>query len=381
MKNIYLLGATGSIGTQVLDVISELGGYRIMSISIGRNIERGIEIIKNFSPEYVSVLEKEDAERLKALFPNLDIGYGEASITNAATYSSEPGLLINAVVGMVGLLPTIAAIKKRRDILLANKETLVVAGDIITSLVNKYQVKLMPIDSEHSAILQCLQGRSNSEVKRIIITASGGSFRELSRAELANVTIADALKHPNWSMGKKITIDSATMVNKGLEVIEAHYLFGIDYDRIETVIHPESIIHSMVEFQDNSLIAQLSIPDMRIPIQYALTHPHKLPMRSQAIDFKTLSQLNFMSMDFKRFPLLMLAYQVGKRAGNLPVVYNSSNEVAVELFLNGEISFLEIEQIIFDAVESVDYQPSPSIDEIIAIATKTRKTILDKYRK
>lgn len=381
MKNLYLLGATGSIGTQVLDVVRNLDGFKIKSISVGRNINLAVEIIKEFSPEYVSVIEKKDKELLSDLFPNLLIGYGEESIVSAATYSCEPGLLINAVVGMVGLLPTIAAIKKGRDILLANKETLVVAGDIITKLVKQYGVNLLPIDSEHSAIFQCLQGHDPNDVSKLIITASGGSFRDKSRKDLEHVTLADALKHPNWSMGKKITIDSATMVNKGLEIIEAHHLFGVDYDNIDAIIHPESIIHSMVEYRDNSVIAQLSIPDMRIPIQYALTYPKKLTMNTKQIDFTLLNKLTFKKMDMERFPLISLAYKVGKLAGNMPTVYNSSNEVAVELFLNGEINFLDIEKIIIEAVNNATYIASPAIEEIITTATKIKTSILDKYRK
>lgn len=379
MKNIYLLGATGSIGTQVLDVVRNLKDFKIKSISVGRNIDLTVKIIDEFKPEYVSVIDEENQIQLAQKYPDIEFGYGEESIVSAASYSDEDGLVVNAVVGMVGLLPTIAGIKKRRDILLANKETLVVAGEIITNLVKEYNVRLLPIDSEHSAIFQCIQGSNTKDVKRLIITASGGSFRDLSRLDLEKVTLAEALNHPNWSMGQKITIDSATMVNKGLEVIEAHYLFGVDYAFIDTVIHPESIIHSMVEFNDNSIIAQMSNPNMKIPIQYALTYPNKLHMDTEAINFSKLSKITFKEMDYLRFPMIKLAYEVGIKAGNLPTVYNMSNEVAVGLFLKGRISFLEIENIITEAVMNADYIKSASIKDIIKTAYKTKEMILSKY--
>lgn len=265
-KNIFLLGATGSIGTQVLDVVRSLNNIRVLSMAFGKNIKLGEKLIAEFKPEYVSTLDFDDMNYLKSLFPEISFGYGEEGLVKAATYSDSPGVIVNAIVGMAGLKPTVAGIKKNRDILLANKETLVVAGEIIKSLLKVYNVELIPIDSEHSAIYQCLQTGKKEDVSKVIITASGGSFRNLSRSELNNVCLEDALNHPNWKMGNKITIDSATMVNKGLEVIEAHFLFDLDYDQIETIIHPESIVHSLVEFKDNSLIAQLSLP------RYALTN-------------------------------------------------------------------------------------------------------------
>ena len=260
--------------------------------------------------------------------------------------------MINSVVGMVGLAPTIEAIKIKRNILLANKETLVVGGEIINKLKKQYGVSIIPIDSEHSAILQCIEGSNKKDINRLIITASGGAFRDKTREELKDVTIDDALNHPNWNMGKKITVDCATMVNKGLEVMEAHYLFDIDYDHIDTIIHRESIIHSMVEFNDNSVLACLSNPDMRLPISYALYYPRKVRNSfSRKLDFDTLTKLSFRKMDKDRFPCLALAYKVGKMSGIMPTVFNSANEVATKLFVEKRINFLEIEDIIFDCVD------------------------------
>lgn len=379
--NIFLLGATGSIGTQVLEVIRNDVNYTLISISVGHNIAKAREIIREFHPQYVSVQEEKDFKKLQSEFLDITFGYGEESLITAATYGECGGSLINAVVGMVGLKPTIAAINKHRNILLANKETLVVAGDIITKLAKEKGVALIPIDSEHSAILQCLAGREKEEIKKIIITASGGTFRDKRRDELCHVRLEDVLKHPNWHMGKKITIDSATMVNKGLEVIEAHHLFGVDYENIQTIIHYESIIHSMVEFVDNSIMAQLATPDMRIPIQYALTYPHKKPSKlNNSFDWQSLSLLHFKEMDYERFPCLSLAYTVGKQGGIMPTVFNASNEAAVSLFIDGKIEFLDIEKIIWDAVNKAKNVINPSIDDIINTEREIKKQIFEKYR-
>lgn len=380
MKKIFLLGATGSIGSQVLDVIRGNEDFSLQSISVGRNISLCEKIIDEFHPCFVSVMYESDMTSLQNKYPKIEFGFGEAGLIKAATYGSQSGLLINAVVGFYGLKPTIEAIKKRRDILLANKETLVVAGDIIKKLVKNYEVNLIPIDSEHSAIHQCIKSGNRKDVSKIIITASGGSFRHLTREELHNVSIKEALNHPNWSMGAKITIDSATMVNKGLEVIEAHHLFDIDYDQIETVIHPESIIHSMVEFQDTSIIAQMSIPDMRVPIQYALYYPEKkYNQKFKKIDFNDLHSISFRPMDYNRFPALALAYQVGKMGGIMPTIYNAANEVAVNLFLENKIKFLDIEKIIFQTVESANNIINPTIEEIIKTDQDIRYHLFQKY--
>lgn len=378
MKNLCLLGATGSIGTQVLEILREYKIYRLKSISFGKNIKLGTKIIEEFQPEYVSVISETDMTALQKKFPEIKFGFGEESLITAATYAE--GTLVNALVGMVGVKPTIAAIKKGMRILLANKETLVVAGEIINRLLQEHHTELVPIDSEHSALFQCLQSGSKKEVNRLIITASGGAFRNRTRLELKDISVAEALKHPNWEMGPKITIDSATMVNKGLEVIEAHYLFGIDYDRIETIIHPESIIHGMVEYNDKSVIAQLSLPDMRLPIQYALMYPEKLPNpKFRSLDLSELSTLTFKKMDFERFPALRMAYRAGKAGGLAPAVFNAANEVAVSLFLKGKIKFLEIEDIIEEALETFENQANPTLDEILAADNKVRTCILEKY--
>jgi len=381
MKNLMLLGATGSIGSQVLDIIREYKDeYQLKSIAFGKNINKAIAIIDEFKPEYVAVDRYEDYLILKEKFPNIAFGYGEEGLINAATYLNEKGYLINAVVGMIGLKPTVAAIQKGHDILLANKETLVVAGEIITKLVKEYNVNLIPIDSEHSTIYQCLLGQSKEDLSRIIITASGGAFRDKKRSELENVTVNDALKHPNWKMGAKITIDSATMVNKGLEVIEAHFLFGLDYEKIETVLHKESIIHSLVEYNDGAIIAGLSYPDMRIPIAYALSTPRRKDLSFiKKMDFKTFFNLTFAPMDFERFPLLRLAYEVGKMGGIMPMVYNTANEIAVQLFLDGKIKFLEIDEIINYAVKETKNILNPSLDEILEYDKLLRKELQAKF--
>ena len=375
-----LLGATGGIGSQVLEILRESKEYNLKSIAVGKNIKKAIEIINEFNPEFVSLQTKEDMEKLQAMYPNIQFGYGDTGLIQVATYLKEKGYLINSIVGMVGLKPTVAAIKAGHDILLANKETLVVAGNIIMDLVKKHNVRLIPIDSEHSTIFQCMMGERREDVSRIIITASGGSFRDKNRSELKDVTVEDALKHPNWQMGAKITIDSATMVNKGLEVIEAHYLFDLDYDKIETVIHPESIIHSMVEYNDGSIIAGLSYPDMRIPIAYALSTPKRNNYSFiEKMNFKKLFSLNFKPMDYNRYPLIKLAYEVGEMGGIMPLVYNTANEVAVRLFLNRKIKFLEIDEIINYAVNNTENINNPTLDDILKYDQILRRDLENKF--
>lgn len=385
MKNIYLLGATGSIGRQTIEVLQLLNdSYRLVSICFGNKLKEALEIINEFKPKLVCTSNLENYNYIKENYPNIDLYYGDEGLVKAATckyYEDGEDIVINSLVGMIGLTPTIEAIKLKRTILLANKETLVVGGKIITKLVKEYNTKLIPIDSEHSAIFQCLEGRKKEEVNKLIITASGGAFREFSRDQLENVTIDDALKHPNWRMGKKITVDCATMVNKGLEVIEAHYLFDIDYDNIETVIHKESIIHSMVEYKDNSIIAQMGKPDMRIPIQYAITYPNKIKYNlDSGLSFKDLNSLTFKEMDFNRFPMLALAYKVGKMGGIMPAVFNASNEEAVKLFCENKIKFLEIENIIIDSVNKTKNILSPTLNQILEVDKKVREDIINKYK-
>ena len=294
MKNISILGATGSIGIQSLDVIkNNPHKFKLNSISIGENITKLREILKHFSPELVCLKNKDDFERMHTEYPNIKFTYGNEGLLEIATFNKSD-TIINSLVGNIGLLPTIYAIESHKNIALANKETLVTAGHIINKKIKQYNVELIPLDSEHSAIFQCLNGKTHEDIKNIILTASGGSFRDKTREELKNVTIEDALKHPNWSMGAKITIDSATMANKGLEIIEAHFLFNVDYQNIKVILHRESIIHSMVEFNDSSIIAQLGTPDMRVPIQYALTYPDRIQNKNfKPLNFEEISSLNF----------------------------------------------------------------------------------------
>lgn len=384
MKNIYLLGATGSIGKQTIEVLRTLDdSYRLVSMSFNNNLEVAEKIILEFNPKLVCTSNEFNYNYLKNKYNNIRIVFGESGLIEAATckfYDDGDDVVINSVVGMIGLVPTIEAIKLERTILLANKETLVVGGEIITELLEKYNSKLIPIDSEHSAILQCLEGRKREEIKKLIITASGGAFRDLTREQLNNVTIDDALKHPNWLMGKKITVDCATMVNKGLEVIEAHFLFGIPYENIETIIHKESIIHSMVEFKDKTIIAQMGKPDMRVPIQYAITYPNKKNyVLDESLDLNKLFNLTLKQMDFERYPLLKLAYEVGKLGGVKPTIFNASNEEAVNLFINKKIKFLEIETIIIDSVNKFGNIVSPTLDQILKIDKEVREYVRNKY--
>jgi len=376
LKNISLLGATGSIGRQTLDIIRQHSDYfRLSSFSAGRNIEETRKIIKEFSPKFVSVLEKDDALRLKGEFPFVQFVYGEKGLTETALFS-ESDTVVNAVMGSVGLIPTLEAIKAGKTIALANKETLVTAGHLVMRAAQKYHVDILPVDSEHSAIFQCLQGENSQNVARLILTASGGSFRDRTREELRHVTREEALNHPNWSMGAKITIDSATMMNKGLEVIEAHWLFRMPYEQIDVILHRESIIHSMVEYQDHSVIAQLGTPDMRVPIQYALTYPERLPLPvTKRLNLAAIGSLHFEEVDFDRFRCLAFAYEAGKAGGSMPTVLNAANEVAVKAFLDGKISFLKIEELIGKALEWHTLIKDPDLESIQCIDRETRRFI------
>jgi len=351
-KRVTVLGSTGSIGTQTLDVIAnDREQYEIEGLAVGNNIELLLQQAKLFQPKQVCVASKEAADEVKLHLPaSTKIYYGEQGLIEIAA-AGQADMVVTAIVGSRGLGATLAAIRAGKAVGLANKETLVTAGHLVMSLAQDRGVPVLPIDSEHSAIFQCLNGESRSSIKRITLTASGGSFRDRTRDELAHVTVEQALKHPNWSMGAKITIDSATMANKGLEVIEARWLYDIDYDDIGVVIHPESIIHSYVEFEDHSVMAQLGLPDMRVPIQYALTYPERRPTPTGRLDLVKQGTLNFREMDEERYPMMKLAYAAGRAAGTATTVFNAANEVAVARFLRGEIGFLDIERVVESVLE------------------------------
>jgi 1-deoxy-D-xylulose-5-phosphate reductoisomerase len=346
-KKISILGSTGSIGTQSLDVIAhDRDSYQIEALSAGSNIALLLEQIKQFQPKKVSVATKALADELMSYISHTtQVFYGEAGLIEIAA-STDADFVISALVGSQGLSPTLAAIAAGKNIGLANKETLVTAGHLVTDMMIKHGVSLLPIDSEHSAIFQCLNGESRAQVSKIVLTASGGSFRDRTREQLKGVTVEEALRHPNWAMGAKVTIDSATMVNKGLEVMEAHWLFQLPYEHIEVMLHPQSIIHSMVEFVDYSVMAQLGNPDMRVPIQYALTYPDRYPTPTKPLKLTEIGTLQFREMDYERYPCLHMAFEAGKQGGSAPTVFNAANEVAVARFLAGEITFLQIEEII-----------------------------------
>lgn len=376
MKTISLLGATGSIGTQTLDVLREHPGeFTLAAMSVGKNIDLARKMIIEFQPELVSVQEYQDCVTLRTEFPDTKFTFGEEGLIEVAAYYKSD-ILVNAVLGSVGLQPTLQAIEGGKTIAIANKETLVTAGHLVMEAAKRNNVPLLPVDSEHSAIFQALQGEKEKNIERLIITASGGSFRDKSRQELENVTVEEALNHPNWSMGAKITIDSATMMNKGLEVIEAHWLFTMPYEKIDVLLHKESIIHSMIEFHDSSIIAQLGTPDMRVPIQFALTYPDRLPLSSsKRLDLAKVGKLHFQEMDVKRFRCLQFAYDAGKTGGTMPTVLNAANEVAVAAFLEGKIRFLQIEDLIekaLDAHHSVEY---PSLQLIQEVDKETRQFV------
>jgi 1-deoxy-D-xylulose-5-phosphate reductoisomerase len=376
LKLISLLGATGSIGQQTLDVIMQHPNeFKLVAMSVGKNINLARKIITSHHPELVAIADKAECDLLKAEFPKIKFTYGEEGLTEVATYS-KAHVLVNAVLGSVGLYPTLQAIEAKKTIAIANKETLVTAGHLVMEAAQKNGVRLLPVDSEHSAIFQALQGENAKNIERLILTASGGSFRDKTRSELEGVTVSEALNHPNWSMGAKITIDSATMMNKGLEVIEAHWLFSIAYDNISVLLHKESIIHSMIEFHDSSIMAQLGTPDMRVPIQYALTYPDRLPLyNSNRLNLAEVGQLHFKEMDFERFRCLAFAYEAGKIGGTLPSVLNAANEVAVAGFLEGRIKFLEIEELIEKAMLEHQTIQNPSLSIIQEVDSETRKFV------
>lgn len=375
MKYISLLGATGSIGEQTLDVISQHPDkFKLKAMTFGRNIAKAIPIIERFQPEFVGCVDEETYHMLKnhSFAYDVKLAAGDEANIEAATYDAVD-VVVNALVGSVGLVPTLKAIEQKKTIALANKETLVTAGHIVKEYAKTYDVSLLPVDSEHSAIFQCLQGEQAKNIERLIVTASGGSFRDKKRTELEGVTVEEALNHPNWSMGAKITIDSATMMNKGLEVIEAHWLFDIPYEQIDVLLHKESIIHSMVEFHDKSVMAQLGTPDMRVPIQYALTYPDRAPLQeAKSLNLWEIGQLNFQKADFDRYRCLHFAYESGKIGGTMPAVLNAANEMAVDAFLKGKVTFLQIEELIEKALIRHHVISTPSLQDIHEVDKDTR---------
>ncbi|MFQ9922580.1 MAG: 1-deoxy-D-xylulose-5-phosphate reductoisomerase [Beduini sp.] len=377
MKTLSVLGVTGSIGMQTVDVVKNHPDlFQVIGVSAGHNIKKLIEVIETVHPKYVCVMDQKDAQQLQSQYPSLTIYYGDKGLIKIATLE-EISLVLNAVVGFVGMVPTIEAIKKHKDIALANKETLVVGGHIITRLVKEYGVQLLPVDSEHSAIFQSLNGEKHSQIHKLMITASGGSFRDKTRDELVGVTKKEALCHPNWSMGAKITIDSATMFNKGFEVIEAKWLFDMDYDDIIVYIHPESIIHSMVEYNDTAIIAQLGTPDMRLPIQYALTYPDRFEIsNAKRLHLDEIGALHFREPDLDRYRALRLSFEAGRKGGSMPCVLNGANEQAVSLFLNDQIEFLQIEELVESALKDHQWVEDPTIEELLEIDHWAREHVL-----
>lgn len=380
MKKISLLGSTGSIGTQTLEVVREHGDIQVVALAAGTRIEELAKQIREFRPKLACVATKEGASELKLLVSdmNVKIVYGSQGLIEAATLDLTD-MVVTAVVGMMGIVPTIEAIKAHKDIALANKETLVTAGHIIMKLAKEHRVSIYPVDSEHSAIFQCLHGENKKELDKILLTASGGPFRGKNAEFLRTVQLEDALKHPNWSMGKKITVDSATMVNKGLEVIEAQWLFNIPFDKIQVIVQPQSIIHSMVQFIDGSILAQMGNPDMRIPIQYALYYPNRRNLDIKPLDLYELGQITFEKPDIETFKGLAYAYKAVKKGGNVPTVFNAANEYAVRCFLNKKITFLQIYDMIEYAMSVIPFIDNPNIEQILETEQSVYER-LDHYR-
>ena len=380
MRTIAIIGSTGSIGTQTLDVVRANADIRIGALAAGNNIELLEKQVREFKPALVSVQSKDKADALRIALSdfNCKIVYGMDGLIAVATY--EPAeLVVTAIVGMIGIRPTIEAIKAGKDIALANKETLVTAGHLIMKLAEEYHVRILPVDSEHSAIFQCLHGERENKIAKLLITASGGPFLGNTREELKDVTVEDALKHPNWSMGRKITIDSATLVNKGLEVIEARWLFDVMPEDIEVVVQPQSIIHSMVEFEDGAIKAQLGTADMRLPIQYALYYPHRRYLAGDRLDFAKLGQITFEEPDMETFLGLPMAIQASREGGSMPTVFNAANELAVKKFLHREIRFLDIYDIIGQAMERHIKIEHPQLEDILAVENETYQWIESRW--
>ena len=380
MKTIAVLGSTGSIGTQTLEVARANGDLKIAALAAGRNVKLLESQIREFSPRVVAVWEEKAARELKTTISDLDVKIvtGMDGLIEISTLP-EVEVLVTAIVGMIGIRPTVEAIKAGKDIALANKETLVTAGHIIMPLAKEHGVKILPVDSEHSAIFQSLNGEQHGQIDKLLITASGGPFRGRKRADLEQVKVEDALKHPNWAMGQKITIDSATLVNKGLEVMEAKWLFGVDLDQIEVVVQPQSVIHSMVQFVDGAVIAQLGTPDMKLPIQYALYYPDRRYLAGERLDFAKLGQITFEKPDMETFLGLPLALKASREGGSMPTVFNAANERAVSKFLHREIGFTDIYQIIIESMEQHKSIRQPTIEEILDTEKATYEFIESRW--
>ena len=380
MKKIAILGSTGSIGTQTLEVVRANKDIEVTALAAGSNIDLLEKQIREFSPKMVAVWNEEKAKELKDRVRDLDIRV-ESGMDGLLAVATEPEaeIVVTAVVGMIGIRPTIAAMNAGKDIALANKETLVTAGHIIMPLAKEKNVRILPVDSEHSAIFQSLNGESGNKIHKILLTASGGPFRGRTREQMKDVRVEDALKHPNWTMGRKITIDSSTMVNKGLEVMEARWLFGVEMDQVQVVVQPQSVIHSMVEYEDGAVIAQLGTPDMKLPIQYALYYPERRFLAGDRLDFAKLAQITFEAPDFENFHGLSLAYKAGRRGGTLPTVFNAANERAVQKFLDREIDYLTITDMIEAAMEHHTVRENPTVEEILAAEQETYDFIESRW--
>ena len=380
MKKIAILGSTGSIGTQTLEVVRANKDIEVTALAAGSNIDLLEKQIREFSPKIAAVWNEEKAKELKDRVRDLDIRV-ESGMDGLLAVATELGaeIVVTAVVGMIGIRPTIAAMNAGKDIALANKETLVTAGHIIMSLAKEKHVRILPVDSEHSAIFQSLNGETGNKIHKILLTASGGPFRGWTREQMKGVQVEDALKHPNWTMGRKITIDSSTMVNKGLEVMEARWLFGVEMDQVQVVVQPQSVIHSMVEYEDGAVIAQLGTPDMKLPIQYALYYPERHFLAGDRLDFAKLAQITFEAPDFENFHGLSLAYKAGRRGGTLPTVFNAANERAVQKFLDREIGYLTITDMIEAAMEHHTVKENPTVEEILAAEQETYDFIESRW--
>lgn len=380
MKKIAILGSTGSIGTQTLDVVREHGDIEVLALACGSNTALLEKQIREFHPKMVCVGDKAHAMDLQTRISDLDVTVccGMDGLIEVSSLP-EVDVVVTAIVGMMGIRPTIAAIEAGKDIALANKETLVTAGHIIMPLAEKCNVSILPVDSEHSAIFQSLNGERQNKINRILLTASGGPFRGKTKKELKNIKVEDALKHPNWAMGRKITIDSSTLVNKGLEVMEAKWLFGVDLDQIQVVVHPQSVIHSAVEYEDGAVIAQLGTPDMRLPIQYALYYPNRRTLSGKKLDLFSLGTLTFEKPDTENFRGLALAYEAMKRGGNMPTIFNAANEKAVALFLNRKIPYLTIPEIIEASMENCSWTAEPDVEQILNTEQETYEFINSRW--